>query len=126
MQGRRHRPTPESKKKVKMLAAYGLVHEEIAYMIGCCVEALRKHYPKELKMGLSEVNAKVAERLFVKCMRDETDPIKFWLTHRAGLTHTVKNEITGANGGAIKTEQGLNETDREILKRFYKTQEDKL
>ena len=72
---------------MRALTAMGLVHEEIAIVIGISEPTLRKHFRRELDVGAIEANAKVAQSLF----KQATDPNKpntiagiFWMKSRAG------------------------------------------
>ncbi len=48
------------------------------------------------------------------------------MSNRFDWSQKTKNELTGANGGPIKTEVTVPAEDKEILKRFYETNKDAL
>lgn len=80
-------PTDRDRKQVRMLAAMGLMVEEIARVIGVTDKTLQKHFEDELAVGPSEATANVAQALY----KQAVDPLKpnvtaaiFWLKARAG------------------------------------------
>lgn len=111
-----HVPTEENRKIVKALVAYGVVQDDIAKQLDVSVDTLQRHYRREIDTSANEANAKVAERLFKKCMDGDTTSLIFWLKTRAKWSETHKHEHTGAQGGPIETRQ-LPATD-EWLKGF--------
>ena len=59
------KPTEEQRRLVKSMAAMGTPHDDIAHKIGVrSPKTLRKHFQKELEMGITEANYKVAQTLF--------------------------------------------------------------
>lgn len=111
-----HVPTDENRKIVKALVAYGVVQDDIAKQLDVSVDTLQRHYRREIDTAANEANAKVAERLFKKCMDGDTTSLIFWLKTRAKWSETHKHEHTGAQGGPIETRQ-LPATD-DWLKEF--------
>ncbi len=78
-------PTAEQRKRVKLLAAVGTTHEEIARQIGVrSPKTLRKHFRDELDRGLVEANASVAGALYKAAMAGDVSAQKFWLSCRGG------------------------------------------
>jgi hypothetical protein len=59
-------PTEEQRRLVKSMAAYCIVQEGIAKVIGLrSVKTLRKHFSKELELGLIEAAAQVGQSHFI-------------------------------------------------------------
>lgn len=96
------KPTAEQRSQVKLFAAYGISHEDIAEQIGIDPKTLRKHFRKELKTGVTEANAKIAQRLFKKAIDGDTTAMIWWTKARAGWRETQRQEVTGADGGPVQ------------------------
>jgi hypothetical protein len=99
----RHRPTPERRRTVELLASYGVPQSYIAREIGVSAGTLRKYYRHELEHGLAAANAKVAEALFNTAVGGGPQSVTaciFWLKSRAGWTEKQKLEIENAGNGA--------------------------
>jgi hypothetical protein len=78
-------PTDEQRQKVKLMAGFGLKHEQIAILIGIGSAAtLRKHFGKELTLGPIEAQANVRKTLF-KLATSGRNPgaTMYWLKTRA-------------------------------------------
>ena len=63
--------------------------------------------PEEISTALAQANAKVAERLYQDCMKDDPDYQRsrmFWLKTRAGWRETDRHEIVGDSGGPVRLE----------------------
>lgn len=82
-----HKPDDGIGKQVKTMAAFGLVDDEIAAIVGIKVSVLQKTYQKELTTANPEMVARVAQSMF----RMATDSNKpnvtaaiFWLKCRGG------------------------------------------
>lgn len=59
-----HEPTDELRKKVKMLAAVGMTQDEIAIIIDTSEPKLKKLYAPQLRAGMLEADAEVAQNLY--------------------------------------------------------------
>ncbi len=80
-----HEPTEELRQQVQALASFGVPQEDIALYIEVDPKTLRKHYRRELDIGLIHANAQVAQRLFKSATVDgNVASIIFWLKSRAG------------------------------------------
>jgi hypothetical protein len=79
-------PTPEQRRLVKSLAAYGMPQAQIAVMIDVRSDkTLRKHFRSELDLGAAEANSAVAQSLFRQAtVEKRTVAAIFWLKCRAG------------------------------------------
>ena len=82
----RFTPTPEQRRLVKSLAAYGTPQELIARRLGIrSPKTLRKHFRQELDDGILEANAKVAQTMYEMATSGEhPTATMFWLRTRNG------------------------------------------
>jgi hypothetical protein len=58
------KPTEEQQRIVQMMAACGLRHENIATKLEIAPKTLRKHFRKELTLGLTEAHLTIRKTLF--------------------------------------------------------------
>lgn len=77
------RPTEEQRKQVETLTAFGVQQDEIAALIGISPTTLRKHFRRELDVGATKANAKVAQSLFNQAIGGNVTAAIFWLKTRA-------------------------------------------
>lgn len=99
-----HIPDERSRKTVRAMSGFGIPEHQIARYLEISDNTLRKHYRRELDMGMIEANAKVAESLFKKATGDGNGAVAaaiFWTKVRLGWSERL--ELTGANGGPIET-----------------------
>lgn len=87
-----HEPDDKTRATVEAMSSYGIPHEDIAKVIGIDDKTLRKYYRYELDVATAKANAQVAQRLYKKCMADDTTSIIFWLKTRARWAETQKIE----------------------------------
>lgn len=84
------------------MCAYGVPQEDIASVVGCNHETLRKYYREELDVSTAKANSKIAEKLYQKAMQGDTACMIFWLKTRARWSETVKQELSGPDGGPVQ------------------------
>ena len=98
-------PTPEQRKMVKTMAAFGIPQLDIASAVGISDRTLRKAFREELDRGVIDANLRVAETCF-RMATSGTVPAAtfFWLKARAGWREVVRQEHTGGDGGPIRLE----------------------
>ena len=105
-------PSSQQRRAISVAAAAGLNQEQIAGAIGVRHETLSKHCRKELADGAAMINAKVASKLFTKCMRGDTIALIFWAKARLGWQDRPSRlEVTGKDGGPIQHETLQAEAD---------------
>lgn len=97
-----HVPTEDQRNTVSAMAAYGIPQKEICSVIGISWETLLKHYRTELDTASAKANSKIAQRLYQKALDGDTASMIFWLKTRARWAETVKQEISGADGGPVQ------------------------
>ena len=103
-------PTAEERKKVETLSGYGLPMDQIAILIrdGISIDTLRAHFETELKSGKAKANGQIAQTLFQKAMSGSEAAMIWWT--KSQMRWSERHEITGADGGPIKTENATTVT----------------
>ena len=83
----RFEPTAEHRKAVEIMAAYGMPEDQIASAIGprgISPKTLRKYFRRELLVGVTKANAKVAETAYQMAVSGKYPALTiFWLKCRA-------------------------------------------
>jgi hypothetical protein len=99
-------PTPEQRRMVRAMSAYGVPQIEICKVVGISDRTLRKAFREELDRAAVEANAKVAEVCF-RMATSGTVPAAtfFWLKTRAGWREVNRQEHTGSGGGPIQMQR---------------------
>ena len=87
---------------IKIMLAAGLSHTQIAGILRITLPTLQKQCGGLLTVGADEANAKVAAKLFQKCMRGDTIAMIYWTKTRLGWREVHRTEHTGADGGPIQ------------------------
>jgi hypothetical protein len=87
--GRRaHKPDPSQRRQVEAMAAYGVLENDVAAIVGIDPKTLRKHYRTELDFGGAKANAQVAGFLFNSAKNGNVAAQIFWLKTRARWRET--------------------------------------
>ena len=88
----RFEPTAEQRKTVEAMAAYGLREDQIASTIGpkgIDPKTLRKHFRRELLLGATKANSKVAETTYQMAISGKCPAMTiFWMKCRNGWRET--------------------------------------
>lgn len=80
-----HFPTMHTRETVTHLVAFGLDENQIAAVLKCTPDDVRRHYAEELEHGLVRVNARVMSAvLHAALYQDSAADRKLWLTNKAG------------------------------------------
>ncbi len=83
-----HEPTDETRAQVAALTSFGIQQDQIALHLEVSAPALRKYYRRQLDIGVTHANARVAARLFETATSTGNDFVPasmyFWLKCRAG------------------------------------------
>ena len=99
-------PTPEQKKTVEAMSAYGISEEEVARTIGehgIDPKTLRKHFRHALDIGATKANSAVAQTAYQMATSGKCPAATmFWLKCRAGWKETNVLQHSGPNGGPIQ------------------------
>ena len=121
------KPTDEQRRLVEQFAAFGIPVEQMVHLITSdagkpiAENTLRKHFRTELETGTVKANAKIARTLFEKASGGDTTAMIFWLKTRARWKEPARVEVTGADGGPVKTQaahadlSGLSDEDLALL-----------
>ena len=106
-------PTSEDIAKIKLYAGLGSTQEQIAAMIGKCVDTLQKHESVRtaLAEGKAETLAKVAGSLVRKALNGDTASAIFYLKTQGGWKETSVQELTGKDGDPIQVQQVKSDAD---------------
>ena len=95
-----YHPNEKDRATVEAMVSYGIPHEDIAAVLGIDDKTMRKYYRTEIDTATAKANSQVAQRLYKKCMGDDTQSIIFWLKTRAKWAETTKHE--GPDGKALQ------------------------
>lgn len=80
-----HFPTMHTRETVTHLVAFGLDENQIAAVLKCTPDDVRRHYAEELEHGLARVNARVMSAVLHAALYNDSAPDrKLWLMNRAG------------------------------------------
>lgn len=82
-------PSDEERRRIRLYAGLGMTQEQIAVLIGKCVDTLAKACRNELDMGKAETLAKVAGTLVQKALNGDTTSAIFYLKTQGGWKETT-------------------------------------
>lgn len=99
-----HEPTAEQRLLVEQYVAVGLVHAQIAQLLGFSEDTLQRYYREELDSGVAKANAQIGAKLFSKAIAGDTGCLIFWAKTRMGWKETSVQEQVGRDGGPIQHE----------------------
>lgn len=102
-----YRRDERTARQVEAMVGYGLPIAAIGMVIGVSENTLRKYYGDEIAVGATKAIAKVIESLFRKATGDGQGAVTaaiFWAKTRCGWKETNVNEMSGLDGGPIRTE----------------------
>lgn len=109
-----HFPTMHTRETVTHLVAFGLDENQIAVILKCTPDDVRRHYAEELEHGLARVNARVMSAVLHSALYNDSAPDrKLWLMNRAGWKGGDGNKTnilnapgaTGADGELLTVMQ---------------------
>lgn len=82
------------------MAGYGATQDEIALVLGCKDDTLRKYFRREWELGAIEANTAMIQALYQNGVKHNNVQAQiFWAKTRCGFKETVR--IGGEDGGAI-------------------------
>lgn len=105
-----YEPTPEQRYAVGMGVACGVTQDQLAAFLGISKHTLEKHFAKELQAGLTTNLVKVGGRLLAFALgkvedvdtKTQLSAMQFYLDRIGKWNQTVKQEVTGKDGGPIQ------------------------
>lgn len=103
------------------MAGYGIPIAQIARVVGVCENTLRSYYGDELGVGATKANAKVIKSLFRKATGDGQGAVAaaiFWAKTRCGWRETTVTEMSGPDGGPIRTNGRSDDRLTVVIQRF--------
>jgi hypothetical protein len=104
MSRRRHEATAKSRREVQTLAGLGIQQSAIATLIECDEKTLRKYYRRELDVGVTEANARVAASLYNLAVKEGNVTACIWWTKaRMGWKEGTDLNV-GGNGQPVRYE----------------------
>jgi len=107
-----HRPTDKTRQQAQSASGLGLPQDQIAALIGIAPDTLRKHYELELGLGKAQASAAVAKTLFNKATQGgDTTAMIWWTKSQMRWSETVRQEVTGRDGGGIMIQINNQDTD---------------
>lgn len=101
-----HKPTAKDRRSVKTMAGHGVQHEAIAASLGIAKNTLYKHYREDIDKGDADAQAKIAQSLFSRGVKDKDTAALIWLSKtRLGYKDTSRVEVSGPNGQPLQPSQ---------------------
>jgi|SRR6187399_1012020 len=88
-----HRPTPDTRMRVRFYKIAGTGDKDIAAALGISLVKLKKVYAYELRLGTADFNSLVVGKMIEKINAGESAMIMFYLRCRAKFTPSTENFI---------------------------------
>jgi len=105
-------PSEENRLLVEDAASIGITHEDIAKLMYCSVNTLKKHFEPELMLGALKANIDVGRSLYNEAINGNVSAIIWWTKNRMGWRDVQRTEHTGKDGGPIQTTERSNLLDK--------------
>jgi hypothetical protein len=99
--GQEH-PREELRNQIKLMAAIGIPHTQMAGVLKMSAETLHRCYKDDLEYGASSANTVVGGKIFEAAKRGEQWACTLWAVRRMGWKETSTQELTGKDGGPIE------------------------
>lgn len=116
-QGREYKPTEADRLFVERAVMAGSKIEDIASALNIHDDTLRKHYRYEIMTSRERLKGEAVRVLLNSLTDGSLDAAKFVLARQAGWVEKISTELTGKDGGPIKTEASFDlaaMTDEEL------------
>lgn len=94
-------PREELRNKIKLMAAIGIPHAQMAGVLKMGLDTLHNFYRDDLDYGASEANTIVGGKIFEAAKKGESWACTLWAARRLGWKETITQEISGPDGGPI-------------------------
>lgn len=92
--GQEH-PREELRPKIKIMAAIGIPHAQIAGVLKMGLDTLHNHYKDDLDYGATEANTVVGGKIFEAAKRGESWACSLWAARRMGWKESQDVNLTG-------------------------------
>ena len=92
-------PTAEQRNLVENLVAFGIPQSGIVQLVhhadgeAISPATLRRHFRKELDLGLLKANAQIAQTLYRKALAGNDTLLIFWMKTRGGWRENARGEL---------------------------------
>lgn len=73
-------PTAEMRRQVMAMAGFGIIQDEIARWLDIDDKTLRKYFRRELDIGATEANTRVAHALYTNATKHNSTAAQIWWT----------------------------------------------
>jgi hypothetical protein len=116
------KPTEEERKRIRMYAGLGITQEQIATLIGKCVDTLADRCREDLDAGAAEAKAKVGGAIVKAALAGNMTAAIFYAKTQMGWKETERHEHSGPNGAPIPhmamTADEFEERARKVAQEF--------
>ncbi|MEY2760093.1 MAG: hypothetical protein RIR33_3871 [Pseudomonadota bacterium] len=85
--GQEH-PREELRNQIKLMAAIGIPHAQMAGVLKIGLDTLHNHYKDDLEYGASSANTVVGGKIFEAAKRGESWACTLWAARRMGWKET--------------------------------------
>lgn len=119
-----HFPTMHTRETVTHLVAFGLDENQIAAVLKCTPDDVRRYYANELEHGLVRVNSRVMSAVLHQALyKEDVGAMKLWLVNKAGWRSGDGNKTNILNApGAAPAEGEMTVVQRrEVITRMLIT-----
>lgn len=93
--GQEH-PREELRNQIKLMAAIGIPHAQMAGVLKIGLDTLHNHYKEDLEYGASSANTVVGGKIFEAAKRGESWACSLWAVKRMGWKDQTDLNITGS------------------------------
>ena len=97
-----HKPTAESRQKVREMIVAGVNQVDVAACIGIAYETYQRHYAEEIATAKPMIVSLVAGKLIEKALRGNVEAAKFYLNTQGKWTK--QQEITLSEADQLSDE----------------------
>lgn len=115
-----HFPTMHTRETVTHLAAFGLDENQVAVVLKCTPDDVRRYYMNEMEHGLTRVNSQVMSAvLHAALYNDSAQDRKLWLINKAGWRAGDTNRVQPPSGDGMPLEGEMTVVQRrEVITRL--------
>lgn len=97
-----HFPTMHTRETVQNLAAFGLDENQVAVILKCTSDDVRRYYAIEMEHGLTMVNSRVMSAVLHQALYEkDMQAAKLWLINKAGWRSGDGPKITNLPAGTV-------------------------